>query len=73
MITYNHEPFIRQAIEGVMMQKTDFEFELIIGEDASQDKTREICLEYQKKYPDKIRVLWWHENLYKIVKPYNKL
>lgn len=66
MITYNHEPFIRQAIEGVMMQKTDFEFELIIGEDASQDKTREICLEYQKKYPDKIRVLWWHENLYKI-------
>ena len=63
MITYNHEPYIRQAIEGVMMQKTDFEFELVIGEDASQDKTREICFEYQKKYPDKIRVLWWHENV----------
>ena len=66
MITYNHEPYIRQAIEGVMMQKTDFEFELIIGEDASQDKTREICFEYQKKYPDKIRVLWWHENVSKL-------
>ena len=65
MITYNHEPYIRQAIEGVMMQKTDFEFELVIGEDASTDKTREICFEYQKKYPDKIRVLWWHENLYR--------
>ena len=65
MITYNHEPYIRQAIEGVMMQKTDFEFELVIGEDASQDKTREICFEYQKKYPDKIRVLWWHENVSK--------
>lgn len=65
MITYNHESYIRQAIEGVMMQKTDFEFELIIGEDASTDKTREICFEYQKKYPDKIRVLWWHENLYR--------
>lgn len=65
MITYNHEPYIRQAIEGVMMQKTDFEFELIIGEDCSTDKTREICFEYQKKYPDKIRVLWWHENLYR--------
>ena len=65
MITYNHEPYIRQAIEGVMMQKTDFEFELVIGEDASQDKTREICFEYQKKYPDKIRVLWWHENVTK--------
>ena len=66
MITYNHEPYIRQAIEGVMMQKTDFEFELIIGEDASQDKTREICFEYQKKHPDKIRVLWWHENVSKL-------
>ena len=63
MITYNHEPYIRQAIEGVMLQKTDFEFELVIGEDCSQDKTREICFEYQKKYPDKIRVLWWHENV----------
>ena len=66
MITYNHEPYIRQAIEGVMMQRTNFEFELVIGEDASQDKTREICFEYQKKYPDKIRVLWWHENVSKL-------
>jgi acetyltransferase-like isoleucine patch superfamily enzyme len=66
MTTYNHEPYIRQAIEGVLMQKTDFEFELIIGEDCSQDKTREICFEYQKKYPDKIRVLWWHENVSKL-------
>ena len=66
MITYNHEPYIRQAIEGVMMQKTDFEFDLVIGEDCSQDKTREICFEYQKKYPDKIRVFWWHENVSKL-------
>ncbi len=65
MCTYNHESYIRQAIEGVMMQKTDFEFELVIGEDASQDTTRDICFEYQKKYPDKIRVLWWHENVSK--------
>lgn len=65
MLTYNHEPYIRQAIEGVMAQKTDFEFELVIGEDFSKDKTREICFEYQKKYPDKIRVLWWHENVSK--------
>ncbi len=63
MCAYNHEPYIRQAIEGVMMQQTDFEFELLIGEDCSQDKTREICFECQKKYPDKIRVLWWHENV----------
>ena len=65
MVTYNHEPYIRQAIESVIMQKTSFEFELVIGEDCSQDKTREICLDYQKRYPDKIRVLWWHENVTK--------
>jgi len=65
MITYNHEPYIRQAIEGVMMQQTDFEFELVIGEDCSTDKTREICFEYQKRYPDKIRVLWCDHNLYR--------
>lgn len=63
MITYNHEPYIQQAIEGVMMQKTDFEFELVIGEDCSQDKTREICFEYQKRYPEKIRVLWADVNV----------
>jgi len=48
-----------------MMQKTDFEFELVIGEDCSTDKTREICFEYQKRYPDKIRVLWCDHNLYR--------
>lgn len=58
MITYNHERFIRQAIEGVVKQKTDFKYELIISEDCSTDRTREICFEYQTKYPDKIRVLY---------------
>jgi len=48
-----------------MMQKTDFEFELVIGEDCSTDKTREICFEYQKKHPDKIRVLWCDHNLWR--------
>lgn len=65
MQTYNHERFIRQAIEGVVMQETDFEYELIIGEDCSTDRTRGICFEYQKKYPDKIRVLWAEENVWR--------
>ncbi|WP_255490533.1 glycosyltransferase [Dysgonomonas sp. 511] len=56
MITYNHEEFIAEAIEGVVMQKTNFAFELVIGEDCSTDRTREICIEYQKKYPDIIRL-----------------
>lgn len=56
MITYNHEKFIAEAIEGVVMQKTNYQFELVIGEDCSTDNTRAICIEYQKKYPDIIRL-----------------
>lgn len=58
MLAYNHSAYIREAIESVLGQKTDFEFELVIGVDCSQDDTRAICCEYQKKSPDKIRVLW---------------
>ena len=63
MITYNHEPYIRQAIDSILCQKADFEFELVIGEDCSIDKTREICFEYQNLHPDKVRVLWSDRNL----------
>ncbi|MCX5807669.1 MAG: glycosyltransferase [Proteobacteria bacterium] len=63
MITYNHEPYIAKAIEGVLMQKTGFPFELIIGEDCSTDRTREIVLEYQKKHPNIIRVLTSESNV----------
>lgn len=54
--TYKHASFIKQCIEGVLMQKTDFPIEFIIGEDFSTDGTREIVFEYAKKYPDIIRV-----------------
>ena len=54
--TYQHGPYIKQCIEGVLMQKTNFAFEFIIGEDFSTDGTREIVFEYAKKYPDIIRV-----------------
>lgn len=57
MITYDHEPYITQAIQGVVSQETDFPFELIIGEDCSTDRTREIVLEYQRRHPEIIRVL----------------
>ncbi len=63
MITYNHAPFIAQAIEGVLQQKTNFPFELVIGEDCSTDGTREIVFEYQRKYPDIIRVITSDENV----------
>lgn len=57
MITYNHESFIAAAIEGVINQETEYPFELIIGEDCSTDRTREIALQYQQRYPEAIRVL----------------
>ena len=57
MITYNHEPFIAQAIEGVLMQKTNFPVELVIGEDCSTDRTRRVCERYAQKNPDRIRLL----------------
>jgi len=63
MVTYKHEKFIAQAIESVMMQKTKFQFELVIGEDCSPDKTREIVLAYERKYPAQIRVLPRKANL----------
>jgi len=63
MITYNHEKYISQAVEGVLMQKTNFLIELIIGEDCSTDNTRNICLEYKEKYPDIIKLLLSEKNL----------
>ena len=63
MITYNHESYITDAIEGVLMQKTNFPIELIIGEDCSTDNTRSICIAYQKKYPDIIKLRLPEKNL----------
>jgi len=57
ILTYNHERWIAQAIESVLMQTCDFAFELVIGEDCSTDGTRAICLDYQARYPHVIRVL----------------
>ncbi|MFT4032209.1 MAG: glycosyltransferase [Siphonobacter sp.] len=74
-ITYNHGPFIAQAIESFLGQKTTFEFEIVIGDDASKDDTRAILQEYQKRYPDKIRVLLFEKNrgaIYNFVDVYHE-
>ena len=57
MLTYNQENFIAQTIESILMQKTNFNFQLVIGEDCSVDKTRIICKTYAKNNPDKIKLL----------------
>ncbi len=63
MLTYNHAQYIEQAIKGILQQSIDFPFELVIGEDCSTDGTREIVFEYQKKYPNIIRVITSDNNI----------
>lgn len=63
-ITYNHEAFIRQCIEGFLMQETDFPVEILIHDDASDDNTATIIRKYQEKYPQLIRAILQTENQY---------
>jgi Glycosyl transferase family 2 len=63
MLAYNHAPYIRAAVEGVLSQKTDFRFEVIVGEDCSTDGTRQIVLDYQRRYPEIVRVLTSEKNV----------
>jgi glycosyltransferase involved in cell wall biosynthesis len=56
LITYQQVDYIAQALDGILMQKTTFPIEICIGEDGSTDGTREICMEYAKRHPDKIRL-----------------
>ncbi|MGB2988250.1 MAG: glycosyltransferase [Phycisphaerae bacterium] len=61
--TYNQERFIAQAVESALTQQTDFEYEVVIGEDCSTDRTRQILIELRDRHPDKIRLLLREENL----------
>lgn len=54
--TYQHAPYIKDCLESVLNQKTNFEYEVLLGEDCSTDGTREICMKYAEQYPDKIKL-----------------
>jgi glycosyltransferase involved in cell wall biosynthesis len=54
--TYEHARFIGQCLDGILAQETRFPFEVVIGEDESTDGTREICMEYARRYPDRVRL-----------------
>lgn len=61
-LTYNHAPYIRKCLDGFVKQKTNFKFEVLIYDDASDDGTREILKEYELNYPDLIKPIYQHEN-----------
>ncbi len=63
-ITYNHEPYIDQALDGFLMQKTTFPFEIIIHDDASTDKTADVIREYEIKFPKIIKPIYETANQY---------
>jgi glycosyltransferase involved in cell wall biosynthesis len=68
IITYNQENYIRQTIDSVLEQKTNFDFEICIGNDGSTDRTSLICDEYAEKYNQKVRI--FHRDRNNFPKPY---
>ncbi len=61
---YNHGKYIRDTLEGFVMQKTSFPFEVLVHDDASTDNTADIIREYEAKYPDLIKPIYQTENQY---------
>lgn len=61
---YNHGKYIKDALDGFVMQKTNFVFEVLIHDDASTDNTADIIREYEAKYPDIIKPIYQTENQY---------
>ncbi len=63
MTTYNHDKYITDSINSILMQKVDFDYEIVIGEDCSTDNTREILLQFKDQYPEKIKLFLHEKNV----------
>ena len=63
-MVYNHGNYLRQALDSILMQETDFPVRIIIHDDASTDDSAAVILEYKKKYPQKIVAVIEEVNLY---------
>ena len=61
-LVYNHGPYLRQCLDGFVMQMTNFAFEAIVHDDASKDNSAEIIREYAEKYPDIIKPIYDRKN-----------
>ena len=63
VLSYKHVHYIRQALDSILNQKVDFNYEIVVGEDCSNDGTKEILLEYKKKFPHIFKILIHEKNL----------
>ena len=63
--TYNHEKYIARALDSILMQKTEYLYEVLVGEDCSTDGTRVILKEYEEKYPGRFQMFYREHNMYK--------
>lgn len=63
MVAYNHEKFLAQALDSVLAQQVDFDYEIVLGEDCSTDNTRDIARQYQADHPDRIRLILREKNV----------
>lgn len=63
VVTYDHERYVAQALESVLMQKVSFPVEIFVSDDASKDKTQEIVATYARRYPDRLRLALRKQNL----------
>lgn len=63
VLTYNHEQFLEQALESFLVQNTTFDFEIVIGDDASTDRTQTILKSFHKKHPNKFNIVYQKTNI----------
>lgn len=63
-VAYNQESYVRQALDSFLAQKTNFPFEILISDDASPDRTADIIREYEQKYPEIVKPIYFSENQY---------
>jgi len=73
-VTFNHEKFIAYALDGFLMQKTNFEFEILINDDCSEDNTSTILRDYEERFPGRFKISYQIENQYsKGIKPFRNI